>query len=155
MRGITIAEECHVVNILPPVDVGAGATSCVVVNASKYAHCTFIIQQGVTDNTHVVTVENVATYGGVGVAIGFSYYVEDTALGDVLGPRVTVGAGGFTMTANDNNFVVVEVDTSSMTDGYPYLQLELAAGGAASLVSAVAILSGSRFAAPESPTVLA
>ena len=153
-QGMNIAEAGHVVNILPPVDIGAGATVCVPVNMENYGHCTIIIQQGVVDAAHQVTVEEIATQAGVGVAIAFTYYAEDTALGDILSARTAAGVGGFALTVNNNTMYVLEIDAAELSDGFPYIELNLAAGGANSLVSAIAILSGSRYAQAESPTAI-
>ena len=46
-RGIYTSQEEHIVNLIPPVNVGGGVTSGVV-NMKNYEHATILLQWGVT-----------------------------------------------------------------------------------------------------------
>jgi hypothetical protein len=70
----------------------------------------------------------------------------------VLGARTAVAAAGYTPTANDGVFYVIEIDGNELPDGSPYVQLSLTNGTNSVIGSAVAILSGARYAEVQSPT---
>ena len=156
-HGINIAEECHIVNCRPPIDADtlAGA-AMTIVNTRLYGHATFILQLGVTGAATTITLaEDANATPGGGTPIDFAYYVEDTAAGDVLSARtMTAAAAGFATSVNDNIMYVIEVDCQQMTDGFHYLELRQSDPGAATFTSCVCILSGSRYAQPQSPSVL-
>ncbi len=144
-HGITIAEECHVVNILAPVDINGGVTSDYF-SLKGYAHATIIVQMGVTGGTSAMTVtENTTNVGGGATAIEFASYKEETDQGDTLESRVATTSSGLTSSANDNIFYVFEIDAQQLSDGSPYLAVVFATPGASVIASAVAILSGTQY----------
>lgn len=156
MKGINLAEQCHIVNIFPPVSI-AGAVSSDVFSLEGYAHATIIIQAGATNaDAGNITLEECDDFTPTtATAIVFDYYAETTAAGDTLGAKTTATVAGIDVSANDNITYVIEIDASQLTDGRPCLQLEWSAPGGATLISAVAVLSGSRFAETESATAIA
>ena len=155
MFGITIAEECHVVNILPPVDIDAGAQTSDYFSMENYTHATIILTLGVTGAASTVTVEESTTNAGAATtAIAFDYYAETTDAGDTLGARTAATAAGFATSTNDNVTYVIEIDATQLTQGYPYLVLKMTDPGAATLASAVAVLSGNRYAQAVTPTAI-
>lgn len=158
MKGFNIGELGHVVNILPPIDVDtASGASCVPFSMKGYSHVDIIIQTGVTNATAgTITVEECTDLAaGTAVAIPFSYYAETTAAGDTLGARTTVANTGVAISANDNCLYVISIDASQLSDGYPVIQVEWSNPGGSTIGSAVAILSGARYASPESATAIA
>ncbi len=156
MKGINLAEQCHVINILPPQDV-SGAVSSDVFSMENYAHATIIVQAGSTNaDAGNITIEECDNLTPTtDTAIVFDYYAETTADGDTLGAKTTATVAGIDVSGNDNITYVIEIDASQLTAGYPCLQLEWSACGGATLGSAVAILSGSRYAGTESLTAIA
>lgn len=157
MQGINIAEQCHVVNVLPPIDISGGKDGDRF-SMENYGHATIIIQVGVSAAawTAVTVKECNAASGGTANAIGFSYYAETTDSGDTLGARTTVAATGITSpSANNNIMYVIEIDASQLTDGYQWIELNLTNGSNSVIASAVAILSGSRYANDQSETAIA
>jgi hypothetical protein len=158
MKGFNVAECGHVVNILPPIDVDtASGASCVPFSMENYSHVDIIIQTGVTNATAgTITIEECTDLAaGTATAIAFSYYAETTAAGDTLVARTTVAATGVALSANDNCIYVISIDASELTDGYPVIQVEWSNPGGSTLGSAVAILSGSRYASDQSATAIA
>ena len=160
MKGMTIAECCHVVNILPPIDVdtAGGLAQSEVFSMENHAHATIIVQCGVTDaDAGFITIEECDNFTPSNdTAIGFSYYAEETALGDTLGARtLAVAATGIDVSANNGTLYVIEIDASELSDGYPCLVLKWSNPGGSTIVSAVAILSGSRYAGTLSATAIA
>jgi len=157
MPGITIAEQGHVVNILPPQDVSAGVSSDVF-SMKNYAHATIIVTCGATNaDAGNITIEECDNFTPSNdTAIDFSYYAETTAAGDTLGARTAaVAATGIDVSANDNTTYVIEIDAAQLSDGFPCLELKWSACGGATYGSAVAILSGARYGGTESATAIA
>ena len=156
MKGINLAEQCHIVNILSPQDVDAGKTSDIF-SMANYAHATIIVTCGSTNaDAGNITIEECDNLDGTNdTAIGFSYYKEETAGGDTLSAKQTATAAGIDVSGNDNTIYVIEIDASQLSAGYPCLCLKWSDPGGATFGSAVAILSGARYAGSESATAIA
>ena len=157
MKGITIAEQAHVVNILTPQSV-AGAVVADIFSMENYSHATIIVTAAATDaDAGFITIEECDDFTPTNdTAIGFSYYAETTDSGDTLGARTTaVAATGIDVSANNNIIYVIELDASELSEGYPCVAMKISAPGGAQIMSAVAILSGSRYAGTLSPTAIA
>jgi hypothetical protein len=155
-KGFVIAEEGHVVNILPPVDITGGVTSDVW-SMANYSHCTIILQIGVSAAafTAIIVEECDDFVPTTHNDIAYHVYKEETAAGDTLGARTAVAAAGLAPSANDNIMYVIEIDADQLTDGFPCLRLELTNGVNSVIASAVAILSGARYASEQSATAIA
>ena len=156
MKGITIAETCHVVSILPPIDITGGVTSDVF-SLKNYSHASIIVQIGVSAAAFTkLIVEKCDDFTPTtSTDMAFAVYKEETDSGDTLGPRTAVAAAGLTPSANNNIMYVIEIDAAELGEGTPNLRLEITNGVNSVIASAVAILSGARFASPESATAIA
>jgi hypothetical protein len=157
MQGFNVAEQGHVVNILPPKDISGGAT-CDRFTMENYGHATIIVTVGVSAAAFTALIVKNCTLasGGTATAIAFSVYKEETAAGDTLGARTAVAAAGMTPNAADNITYVIELDARELTDGYPWVEVSMTnASGNSVLCSAVAILSGARFSGDQSATAIA
>jgi hypothetical protein len=155
-KGFVVAEEGHIVNILPPIDITGGVTGDVF-SMENYAHATILVQVGVSAAafTKIILNECTSLAGAGATAIAHSIYKEETDSGDTLGARTAVLAAGTTPSANDNIFYVIELDASELSDGYNFVELSLTNGANSVIASAVAILSGSRYAEEQSATAIA
>ena len=154
MDGIVLAEQGHVINILPPIDITGGKT-CQAFNMKNAEHATIFVQIGVSAAAFT---KIIVSYGTATAAVGstiagatampFSIYKQETAGADqdVLGARTAVLAAGYTPSANDNIMYVIEIDSSELADGSPYVQLSFTNGSNSVIASAIVILSGIRFA---------
>ena len=156
MQGFSVAEQGHVVNIIPPVDITGGVNGDRF-SMKNYAHATIIIQVGVSAAawTAIILRECDAASGGNATDIGFNVYKEETAAGDTLGAKVAAAAAGVTPAAADSIFYVIELDARELSDGFEWVELALTNGVNSVIASAVAILSGSRYGNAESPTAIA
>jgi len=156
MKGITIAEQCHVVNGIEPVDIGGVAKVTDYWSMEKYAHATIIVQLGAVTNAPTITVfESDDLAGSNEAAIVFAYYAEVTADGDILTVRTAATTAGYTFPATTNNvMLVIEVDASQLSEGYPCMCVKTDTA-AACLVSAAVILSGARYKSEITPTAIA
>ena len=153
-KGITIAEECHIVNALPPVDIGAAAKTSDYFSMANYAHASIIVTMGAVGNDTTITLFEATTIGPAAeTVIGFDLYQEVTAAGDTLGARTATAVGGFATGTNTGTIHVIEIDASELTDGYPYLAVKTT-NAAAALISVVAILSGTRYQSAVTPTAI-
>jgi hypothetical protein len=152
MGRIHIANQGHVVSVLPPV---SGTASGVVFSMKNYSHASIIITQGVAASASTISVSRVPAFGsgGTGTAIAFDYYLEATSGGDTLAGKVLATAGGVALTSGSNQILVIEIDDDELITSCPNLCLEMSSAN--SLISAVAILSGARYASDQSPTVIA
>ena len=155
MSGIVIAEQCHVVNILPPVDITGGATSDVF-SMGNYSHATIIMQIGVSAAAFTkLIVEKCDNFTpSTHTDMAFAVYKEETTTGDTLGSRTAVAAAGLTPSDVDNTMYVIEIDAAELGSGYDKLRLEITNGVNSVIASAVAILSGGRYVSESTPTVI-
>lgn len=151
-----IPENAHVVNIVPPVDCNGGATVSDYFSMGKYGHVDIILTLGVTGAAATVTLEESSNLaGGSTAAIVFDVYKEETDAGDTLGVKTRVTVAGFATSTNDNLIYVISVDAAQLSDGFPCLVLKLTDPAAATLISAVAVLSRPRYAGEVTPTAIA
>jgi hypothetical protein len=158
MKGFVIAEQGHVVNILAPIDITGGKTAQAF-SMKKHGHASILLAIGVAAAAFTKILVNQCTdaAGDNPVAIPFSIYKQETAGAshDVLGARTAVTAAGYTPSANSGIFYVIEIDASELADGSPYVQLQLTNGSNSVIASAVALLTGARYAEVSSATATA
>ena len=145
-KGFNVAEEGHVVNIIAPVDINGGAVVSDYFSMANYAKVQIVLALGVTGAATTFTVEESDDAAGSSTtAIAFAYYAETTAAGDTLGVRTAATTSGIAASTNDGIIYVIDIDASQLSDGFPWLVLKLTDPSAATLVSAVAVLSGARY----------
>jgi len=155
MKGITLAEQGHVVNILPPKDINGAAQTSQYFSMENYAHATIIVSLGVTGAASTLTVEAASDSAGTGsTAIAYDVYKEETAAGDTLGSRTAIAAAGFASSTNDSIFYVIELDASELPAGKPWVCLKASNPGAATFVCVLAILTGARYQKDGTPSAL-
>lgn len=157
-KGFYTAQNGHVVNILPPVDITGGKTAQAF-NLRNAAHATIIVQVGVSAAAFTkILVNKCSDNAGTGAAaIAFDIFTQENAgaSNDVLSVRTAVAATGYVPSANDGIFYVIEIDAAQLDAANPYVQLQLTNGVNSVIASAVAILSGLRFAGDQNPTATA
>jgi hypothetical protein len=163
MSGFNIAEKGHVVTAIMPHDLQGHATHSDVINMEAYSHLTFIVSLGAASRAAgVITVESCSALGGGGTntKIDFSCYKCETAFGsaddDVLGARVAIddNTGIVPPIATTGIFYVIELESSQLISGHVGFRLDMADPAAECFGGAIAILSGSRFAQPQSVTAV-
>lgn len=132
---IRFNEKVHVVPGFIPADITTTTTYSDVVNAGKAHWLQFILPIGaITGDTAVVTVENCTAADATGnTAVAFSYRLSSAAGTDSLGAVTAATSSGVTLAASDDNKVlVIDVDPSTLTDGYPYVRVAVDPGGSMS-----------------------
>jgi hypothetical protein len=154
-NGIYLAQDCHIVNILPPIDVTGGKTSQAF-NLKQAGHASIVLQVGVSAAAATGVLVNACTdaNGDNPVSIPFDLFKQETsgASNDVLTAKTATSAAGFVPSGNDDIFYVIEVDASDLPEGSEYVNLQIENGANSVIASAVAILSGLRYAGESNPT---
>ena len=158
-----IAEMGHVVPLIYPQDLDGGDTHSDVFSMEGYAHASIIISIGAQSKAAgVITIESCSALGGGGTntKIDYTAYKCETQAGaandDVLGAAVAIDdTTGIVPPANSTGiFYVIELEASQLLAGHVGFRLCVASAGAASIGCAIAVLSGARYAGPQSPTVV-
>lgn len=161
MRGITLAQQCHIANVIDPVDFTGGKTGRWLA-LKNYEHITFILSIGVSAAAPTAILVKAATdaSGTSAVAIPFSLYASETAGVDKLGARQSLAATGYTtISANDGIFYVIELDAAevfaaaSAGESFAYVTVNVTNGANSVIASCVAVLSGARYGGDQSPSV--
>lgn len=155
MMNRVLAEDSKIVNILPPVDITGGKFSDVF-SMRKHAHATIIIQVGVSAAAWTKIIVNACDDNSPTnrTAIPFTLYSCTTATGDILTGPTSVAAAGADPSANDNIFYVIEIDAEELPENRSWIELSLTNGSNSVIASAIAILTGSRYAVQGADTVL-
>jgi uncharacterized protein (UPF0333 family) len=111
-----LAEEAHIVNILPPQSI-SGAVTSDVFSMKDASHVTIIVTAGSTNaDAGNITIEECDNFTPSNyTAIGFRYAAEETAAGDTLGSLTAVANTGIDVSANDNITYVIEIDAEELT----------------------------------------
>lgn|ERR1019366_864761 len=150
------AQDGHHLQLIAPKDITGGALSPAFA-MKLYAHASILIAVGASAAafTKIIVNECTDAAGDGATAIPFDLFKAETANTDVLSARTAVLAAGFAPSAVDDIFYVIEIDANQLDQGFPYLQLSLTNGTNSVIAHAHAILSGSRYAGDQSPTVLA
>lgn len=158
MKGFVIAEEGHVVMPVAPVDITGGVTGQAFA-MKNYQHASIFVPIGVSAAAFTKIILNACTdaSGSNPTAIPFNIYKQETAGAshDVLGARTAVTSAGYTPSANDGIFYVIELDGAELPDGSPYVQVQLTNGANSVIAAVLAVLSGARFGETQSDTVTA
>ena len=140
-------DEFNIVNLLVPKDRTGATFQTPPVNFKDYESGIFLLHFGDLAGTLSLDVEECTSAAGAGdTSAAFTYRVTaaatpDTVGNDTWGVRTavakdtTLALGGL-----DNMLLAVEVKSEDLTDGYPYVTLEMTASAAATLTSAICIL---------------
>lgn len=155
-KGFNIPEDGQIVTLYYPLDIDtlAGADSPVIVLMKNFSHATIIYSIGVNPlAAGVVTIESCDdTTPTTATEIIFRYYRYETsqilANGDVHGALTwaTAAGGIIPVAVAVPAMYVIELDAEELVQGDIGFRMCIADPGAASVGSAIAILSGARYA---------
>lgn len=156
-KGIYVAQECHVVNLIPPASYSATVTTPKF-NMKGWRHASIILQVGAAGTPPVVTLDSSDNGSPESkTAIPFNLHkcetAYDAANGDVLGARIAEANTGFTPAATDNEFYVIELDADTLPAGQDYVEL-VATSPTSCFLAASVVLSAGRYEHDQSETVL-
>jgi hypothetical protein len=155
MKGFVISQEGHVAQLLAPVSTSGGKTAFAF-GMQNYQHASIIILQGaVAGQETSIVVNNCSNQAGANATpMPFNVFKAETANTDVLGAKTPITSAGFQPTATGGTFYVIEMDAAELPQGQPYVQVVIANGANADFCAVLVVLSGSRFAEDQSPSVL-
>jgi len=140
-----VDERIHIVPAIAPADITTTTTYTDIIGLKEYHHVEFVIVFGaITGDTIALTVEECDDISASNTtAIAFRYRKSSAVGTDSMGALTAGASTGITIAATDDNKVVlVDVDSSELSSGYPYVRVKLDPGGSMSalLVGAIAIL---------------
>ena len=145
-KGFVAAEEGHIVQLLTPQAFSAAGTSDTF-SMEAWAHATILLNIGVGSSTTVTVGECTAFTGSGRTALTFRSAKEATGGGDTLDAALA-WASSITWTgsaAAPGGFAVIEIDADELTDGYNFIQVNIADPGTSLLAGSMAVLSGGRY----------
>ena len=151
-KGFTIAEQGHLVNILPPASAVTALTSDSFL-MEGWGHASIIVQSGV-GSACTITVFDSASAAASGASMVFNYAQETSAAGDTLAALAAATTAGVAMPTADNTMMVIEINADELRDGYPWILIR-ADATTANYISAVAVLSGGRYQKDITATAIA
>ncbi len=151
-HGINLAEECHIVHVYPSADP-AGTVAGDIFSMENAGHVTIMVLKG-AGSAATITLSECTGFGATGAtAIGFTYYLESAAAGDTLASTVAVGSAGIAIGSGSGVMCIIELDASSLSDGYGFVRVNMDSVGA-SQVCIAAVLSGWRFQQDQGQTAI-
>jgi hypothetical protein len=153
---MVMAEQAHVVNIIPPFGSNAGTKDSDVFSMKDASHCTIVLQVGTqagSFDVDLVACDNFTP--STTSAIGYKLAKEETADGDTLDALTETASTGHSTAVANNIMYVMEVDAEDLPEGYPNLQLKLSGLDNTTYVSAIAILTGLSYAGDQNRTQIA
>jgi hypothetical protein len=161
-NGFTVPQDGHLVQLITPHDLNGGAHSSLVCRMKDYKHASIIVSIGTAPRAAgLITVESCDDMTPTThTEIAFKYFKCETAFeaanSDVMSAIQTGATTGIVPAAGTPNGVmyVIELDSDQLTEGHIGFRISIADPGAASVISAVAILSGG-IATDQSATVIA
>ena len=153
MNGFNVTEGGHVVNVLAPVSISGGKTGQRF-SMKNHEHCSLIIQIGSIGSNlpTAILIKQCTDSSGTGataIAYRYSFCLNGSTAQDLTSPPTYVAATGIlqaAMSKINSQFIIIELDGAELADGSPWVEWSVTDSGNVTLMSAVAILSGNRFA---------
>ena len=156
-NGFSVVEHGHIVTLYTPIDIDtlAAAKSPVVCLMRNWSHASIIYSIGQLPRAAgVVTIEScLDAAASVATQINFRYYRYETsqklANGDVPGAltwTTTAAAGLIPVATGAEAVYVIELEAEELLANHVGFRMCIADPAAASVGSAIAVLSGARFA---------
>ena len=152
-----LSERNSIIFVLQPKDHGGAVATGESINMGKLRRVMFLILQGtVGTGNPALTLKSGASDGTQTTAETFRYRLADadqaSALADQYGDWATSSSLSLVAATYDQRCLVVEIDSDELTDGQPWLTLELSSVTA--VTAAVVAIGEPRFEAHDVPTVI-
>lgn len=153
----SFSETIKVVQALPPAADRYNTNPATdVVSLKHYEEAIFVLEEGAggTGTVKIQVEECSAAAGSNNVAIAFDYRVGN-ADGSTLGAWTASAAAGYTTTAGADKMVQVRVRGAALSDGKPWVRLQLTeVANDPCAASVLALLHGARYGGATQPTVV-
>lgn len=137
-------ERFHVVGLASPVDTTTTTVTSDILNLENYHGAVLLVYFGtITGDTVAVTVEECDTVvPGANTAIAFNYRLSGaTGSDDAFAAKTAATSTGVTITADDDDkILMIDIDASELSAGYPMVRVIADPGSSASAVE-IAILA--------------
>lgn len=150
-----LSETHPAVYVLKPGDHQAGVDGDSI-NTAYCSHVTFYLMFGSITGDAVLTVKSGESAGTKTTSETFYYRLaggdQGAASADVLAAETSATTLTLTAATYDNRLLAIEVPVDEVTDGQPWLTLNLSDDADALNVACVAILGGHRYPQNQPPT---
>ena len=167
-----LSTKRKIINLVQPHDMnatGLTTSTCDIFSMENYDKATIIMQFGVVNASATLgtlTIEKCTDVAGSNnTAMAFTYRTEGTAAGDTLDAITAATSSGVAMATPlgvvDGTLCVIEIRAEELapahasTTNYSCISLLMGCSAHSVLVSAVAILEGSRYKNSALPTAIA
>jgi len=151
------SEKNGIVYAIKPGDHQAGVDGDSI-DTSLCDHVTFLLQTATLTGDAVLTVKSGSADGTKTTSETFYYRLAGADQGatgaDVYAAETSATTLTLTAATYDNKLLIIEVPTDGLTDGQPYLTLNISDASDAFNASCVAICSGMRYIANQPPTLI-
>jgi hypothetical protein len=152
-------ETQGIVYLAKPQDAGGGIDLDSFKMNNVRRATILLLMEDITVGSPIVKLYSGATAGTKTTAETFRYRFSDAAIGtagaDTFGDWATSAALTVTHTTYDNFLLVMNIDADQLTDGQPWVTVEIGAEATEFTIAAVALLDGPRFAQNDMPTAIA
>lgn len=154
-----LPEEIKVVNGFLPYDINSGAKSTDYISMENYGAVTFVVQAatGTVASAMTLTQSDDAD-GTTTTSLDYDYVWVCEAIGTTNSDTYTktaVTSATSNITALGDSIYLIDVQATSLTDGYKFIKLSCADPGASEYVSCVALCYKSRYKQADLPTAIA
>lgn len=149
---MTLTEQGHILQLLPPQTLSAAASSATFTMKS-WDHASILCFGGAGSGLTVRLFEATGAGGTGATAIGFRYAAGAVVDSDVCAALAAAGSAGVAM-GTSNTFVVIELDGAELSDGSPWVHIQTSDPGTSRLFAASCVLSSGRFQEDVTATVL-
>lgn len=152
-----LSERLSIVFVLQPKDHGGAVATGESINMGKLRRIMFLIQQGaVGTGNPALTLKSGASDGTQTTSETFRYRLADadqaSAGADNYAAWSTSSSLTLTAATYDQRILVVEIDSDELTDGQPWLTLELS--NVTAVTAAVVAIGEPKYEANDVPTVI-
>lgn len=120
-------EEHAIVMVLAPdADLYDPDPATDVVNTENFEQVTFILMHGIgaTGTVKIEVEECTAADGSGNTAIAFNYRLATAGI-DSFAARTAIAATGYTTVAGSTQMVAIEINAAELSDGSPFVRLQL------------------------------
>lgn len=95
------------------------------ISMANHHRLTFLVYQsgGTTGNATITLLASATSTPGSSTALPFRYRKMTTGASDVLGDVTNATDAGFTTTANEDSIYEIEIDSSDLPDGKPWVHM--------------------------------
>jgi len=154
-----LPENMKIVEAIKP-QTTAGARSGDWVSLKGYRKCAIIVQvaRGADATALAITVDKAKAVAGTdnsdGITMTHFWSNSDCVASDTLIKGTAAATIADDTTQSKDHIHVIDIDAVDLGEGYDCIQVEVGQSAAATLVSAVYVLYGARFAQATPPTAI-